>query len=85
MGLDAVELMMDVEELFDIVIPNPVPEQIATVGGFTDWVTDRLRAEGRPIPRDEVRARIVAIVQMLVAVPDPLEDWMSFVGDLGMG
>lgn len=84
MGLDTVELVMAVEEEFEIVIPNAAAANLVTVGDLTDWVTGQLRDEGRASPRPEVRARIVAIVGRFVSVTRPLEDQHSFVDDLGM-
>lgn len=75
---------MDVEEEFEIVISNDAASRVDTVGSLTDLVVDLLRADGRPLPRPEVRARIVEIVRRFVDAPTPLADSVSFVRDLGM-
>lgn len=84
MGLDTVELVMMVEEEFEVVISNDAASRVDAVGNLTDLVVDLLRADGRPLPRPEVRARIVAIVRRFVDAPTPLADSVSFVRDLGM-
>ena len=84
MGLQLVELVMDVEEEFEIVISNDAASRVDTVGNLTDLVVDLLRADGRPLPRPEVRARIVAIVRQFVGEQAQLDDSVSFVRDLGL-
>lgn len=84
MGLETVELVMMVEEAFGIAIPDQAAEKLQTVGDMTDWVSDHLRTEGRPIERSEVRARVVAIVRTFVGETTPLHDNTAFVSDLGM-
>jgi acyl carrier protein len=42
MGLDGVEIVMEVEDEFGIIIPDPDVERIMTVGGLADYVQHRL-------------------------------------------
>jgi|HubBroStandDraft_3_1064219.scaffolds.fasta_scaffold559946_2 hypothetical protein len=42
MGLDSVELVMKVEEHFDITIPDDHASQLTTVGKLHAWVVDEL-------------------------------------------
>ena len=48
MGLDAVELLMGVEEQFELEIPDDDASQILTVGQLVDYITSRQVAAGRP-------------------------------------
>lgn len=43
MGLDSVELLMEVEYTFDIVISDPEAEKISTVGELYDCVWDKIK------------------------------------------
>jgi acyl carrier protein len=43
MGLDSVELLMEVENAFGIDIPDKVAEKIYTVGVFNEVVWERMR------------------------------------------
>jgi hypothetical protein len=42
MGLDSVELVMEVEDAFAIDIPNEAAEAMTTIGAVTTYVTTRL-------------------------------------------
>ena len=46
MGLDVVEIVLEIEEAFDISIPDEVAEKIQTVGQLYDYVVEQTR--GRP-------------------------------------
>ena len=45
MGLESVELMMDVEDRFEIAIPDSAMEQIQTVGDLHAFLMDRIRQQ----------------------------------------
>lgn len=75
---------MNVEEEFEIVISNDSTATIDTLGDLTDLIVELLRAEGRPLPRPVVRARIVTIVRQFVGEQGLLDDSVSFVRDLGL-
>jgi acyl carrier protein len=47
MGLDSVELVMKVEEHFDIEIPDNVASTLETVGLLHDFVYQELQRRGR--------------------------------------
>lgn len=47
MGLDTVELLMDVEETFDIEISDKEASEIETVGEFYDVVLTKLEAQNQ--------------------------------------
>ena len=48
MGLDSVELVMKVEEHFDLSIPDADASTLVTVGMLHGWVVNELRRLGRP-------------------------------------
>jgi acyl carrier protein len=47
MGLDTVELVMAVEDCFEITIPNEVAETLVTVGKLHEFVVSELTRTGR--------------------------------------
>ena len=55
MGLDAVELVMEIEDEFEFQIPDADAEKIQTVGDLVDYVLNRLRP-GPPPPCATARA-----------------------------
>lgn len=86
MGLDAVELVLSVEELFDIEIPNEQAEHLETVGKLHEFVVSELHRLGRSninpdIVFDELR---VAIVAQLGVEPEQVVPSAYFVRDLGI-
>jgi acyl carrier protein len=46
MGMDTVELVMEVEEAFDITIPDADAERILTVGNLYHYILSRLHGDG---------------------------------------
>lgn len=62
MGLDSVELVMSVEEHFDIAIPDHVAETLVTVGKLHDCVVSELQRLRRPCNSDAVFAEIREII-----------------------
>lgn len=48
MGLDSVELVMKVEEHFDITIPDEDASTLVTVGMLHTWVVNELQRLRRP-------------------------------------
>ncbi|MEM7316468.1 MAG: acyl carrier protein [Planctomycetota bacterium] len=46
-SLDTVELVMELEEEFDITIPDDVAERIQTIADAVRYIQDRRRSEGR--------------------------------------
>jgi acyl carrier protein len=85
MGLDIVELVMKVEEHFEIEIPDAEAAKLETVGllhGYIVWELDRLgRFNG---DRDEVYARLRKVIcDQLGIHPDEVVPSARFVDDLG--
>ena len=85
MGLDIVELVMAVEEEFDVDIPDKIQETISTVGRLADVVTAELQRLGRPADPESVFERIRIITSERAEIP-PDKIWResSFIDDLGM-
>ncbi len=88
MGLDTVELVLRVEEEFDVIIPDEVAEKIMTVGNFCDAVI-RLRQEkfGDSVSdnTDEAVFKKVKefIIDQLGVEPDLVTRDAHIVDDLG--
>jgi acyl carrier protein len=86
MGLDSVELVMAVEEHFDISIPDREAAGLITVGMLHSWVV----AELRRIKRSDVNAENVfadlrgLICKQLGVRPEQVVSDARFVDDLGM-
>ena len=40
-SLDIVEVVMEIEDVFDLPLPDEVAEKIQTVGDLIDWIIDR--------------------------------------------
>ena len=49
MGLEGVELMMDVEDRFEIALPDSAMEQILTVGDLHAFLMDRIRQQNSAV------------------------------------
>ena len=86
MGLDAVELVLSVEELFNIEISTEQAENLGTVGQLRDFIVAELRRLGRPhvnadIVLDELR---VAVCAQLGVRPEQVVPEAHFVRDLRM-
>ena len=62
MGLDSVELVMAIEEDFQIEIPNEAVGKIASVRHMRDLVVAELRRLGREADPDVVFARLRGII-----------------------
>ncbi len=46
MGLDAVEIVMEVEEVFDIQIADEAAQRIVTVGDLFECIVEKVRFSG---------------------------------------
>ncbi|HEV7694528.1 MAG TPA: hypothetical protein VGO52_27070 [Hyphomonadaceae bacterium] len=85
MGLDIVELVMSVEEEFDIDIPDKVQETIITVGNLADTVAAELARLGRPAdPYDIFETVKKLTVERAEVDPHKVTRDARFVHDLGM-
>lgn len=83
MGLDTVELVMAVEQHFDIVIPDHIAERLFTVGALHAFVVSELER----LERDANPAIVFAdlrylIVEHLRVKPEEVTMEARFVQDL---
>ena len=88
MGLDGVELVMEIEHAFDIRLPNDAWTEARTIGAVADVVHDhlsRFRRSFHPIERAEIVDRVRALTAKQFDVPlESLAENTNFVRDLGM-
>jgi acyl carrier protein len=84
MGLDTVELVMKVEETFDLEIPDVVAAKLATVGQLHSYLVERINQRS-DLPVDPaatfVRLRDI-ICRQLKVKPDAVTPDARFVEDL---
>ena len=69
MGLDTVELVMQVEKTFAITIPDHQAEKMVTVGDMHDFVMRATHADGRALDADQVWDQITEILAEDYGVP----------------
>ena len=83
MGLDTVELVMAVEETFDIEIPNQVAPNLAVLGDLHNYVVATLRQRGESPDEKETWERLSAvIVEQLGVRPEEVTRTAHMVRDL---
>jgi acyl carrier protein len=86
MGLDIVELVMALEEEFEIQIPDKDAETFALVGQMSDFVLHKLQERGEAIDADQVWIRFRSVVvEQLGVRPEQVTRQAHFVYDLGCG
>jgi len=88
MGLDTVELVMSVEEEFDIDIPPEAAEKITTVGDLRDFVVRSLERKGAgsgAVSGESVLQRIRQIFEKDHGVgPERVVPAARILADLGL-
>jgi len=84
MGLDIVELFMDVEREFDIEIPNRDAEQLGVLGDLANYVSGVLVLRGEPNDPDAVWRRLVEVVERFGIEPRLITRSAHVVDDLGL-
>lgn len=84
MGLDTVELVMAIEEGFDLEIPDEQAARIVTVGDMHAYLVSELRRLERPdLDEAGVFARMRDIICHQTGIkPDEVVPTASFVKDL---
>ena len=87
MGLDTVELIMTVEDLFEIEIPDNHAENISTVQQLADYVFEKIKTkptyENRS--KEDFEEQILRLVEDMTGVPyNEIKMSHSFTNDLGM-
>jgi acyl carrier protein len=92
MGLDIVELVMTVEETFDIEIPDRDAERLRTVGDLYWYLREHAPDVSVPIvssrpavPNDEVWERLLDVIEKETGIDRArLTPAARFVDDLGL-
>lgn len=86
MGLETVEILMDIEDHFAVCIPDEQASRCVTVGDTCDVVVGLLAAQGRhvaPSMRDEVFAGIAQVIAKQMAMkPEQITLESRWVGDI---
>jgi acyl carrier protein len=85
MGLDTVELVLSVEELFGIELPDAVAEKLDTVGKLHQYiVSEHLRLNRPNINADIIFDQLRTIICYHLGVePEVVKPEARFVQDLG--
>lgn len=87
MGLDTVELVMSVENQFNIEIPDNEAENIATVQQLIDYTFEKIKQESQEkiLSKTEVKHLICEMISDITGIPlIKITSQHSFVNDLGM-
>ena len=85
MGMDSVELVMKVEEEFDLIITDDEAERIRTVGDFHDYIVASLLKNGRDADVQRVFEKLRDIIcDQLGIKPEQVVPSARFVEDLRM-
>lgn len=86
MGMDAVELLMSVEEEFGIQIPEFDAEKMQTVDGMYRYIVGELERRGDPRSEAAIWTTLTElIVEQLGVRSEDVTPNASFVEDLGVG
>ena len=71
MGLDTVELVMAIEEEFEMQISDGEAERLLTVGNIHERVIQTLTERGQPVESEQIWERVKAVVARQLGVsPD---------------
>ena len=85
MGLDIVELIMRVEEEFEIEIPDEIAETLTTPRTVIDYLANLPKFSERRRPREYIADKVWLIIEDVVGIDrrDYNED-SRFIEDMGM-
>jgi hypothetical protein len=84
-GLDTVELVLEIETAFGIAIPDDEASQLRTVGDLQRFVVAARAAAGRPLPAEEVWTQLCEILERRYAIPrSRITPEARIVADLGL-
>ncbi len=85
MGLDTVELVMAIEEEFDVTIPDDTAEEMVRVRDVRDWLVAHLHTKGRDADPDDVFTRLRRLTSHTTNIPeDEIGLDARFIDDLAM-
>jgi acyl carrier protein len=85
MGLDSVELILDVERAFGIETSDPELRKIETVGEFYELIVSKLEVNNREVDRQQVWEGLKSCIIKISGVPpDKIIPEARIVKDLGI-
>ena len=85
MGLDGVELIMALEERFDLIVSDTDAATMLTVGAMDDYTIAVLRKRGH-VDEEEVKRQIRKLICSQLCVKESqLKPETRFIQDLGVG
>lgn len=85
MGLDAVKLIVEVEEHFGVSVPDAQIEKTATVEEFSRLLCELIDTPEKPIKYDDILLQLQQIVSKMFKIPiDEIVPEAHFVNDLGL-
>ena len=86
MGMDQVELVMEIEDTFGVRVPEEEAQLMSTVGDVTEWLVAELRADAPhgKWTRAQVQQQLYRIISSQLGVrEEQLHPGARFVEDLG--
>ncbi|HWB28699.1 MAG TPA: hypothetical protein VG738_24670 [Chitinophagaceae bacterium] len=84
MGLDTVELVVEIEKTFDISIANDIAAKVTTVADFYN-VVEKYVEEGNNYTREEIVRAVNSIVANFTRLPlDEITPGKRICEDLGL-
>jgi acyl carrier protein len=85
MGLDSVELVMDIEHEFGLRIPNKEAERLAVLGDMHSYIVRALQGRGERVDPDDIWRRMTALLVTSYGVdPASITRSAHIVSDLGI-
>lgn len=85
MGLDTVELVLEVEQHFGVSVPDEMAERIETVGELAQLVCHLRREAGLPLRYPDALSGLQDLTSRLFRIPlDRIGPDARFVKDLGL-
>ncbi len=85
MGLDTVELVLDIEKEFSIEIPDKDAETLGIVGDIARYVEEKSKGTGNAVTFEVALRRIIKILESQYGIPQGKINSISHVVfDLGL-
>lgn len=85
MGLDSVELIMEIEDEFQVSIPDAEAENLAVLGDLREHIVRALRDRDPPVTEAEVWQRLHSLlVESFGVNPTKIVPTAHIVADLGI-
>ncbi len=85
MGLDGAEIVMEIEDQFEIQLPDDEESRFKTVGDLHQIVIAKLIEKGQQPDHDEVFRKITGIISRVLNIaPERIKKSSRHVEDLGI-